>query len=99
MYEQYFKELKTRSLDQKGPVQFVLTFPKVKHKSSKKVKKETSGSIQLSQDHRFGFIGLESQEKEMKARKVTMVRENVLKWESGRAEERNGASVRGREML
>lgn len=78
MYEHYFTELKTRSLDQKGPVQFVLTFPKIKYKNSKKVKKEISGSIQLSQDHRFGFIGLESQEKEMKAQGVNYVGEDQV---------------------
>tara|TARA_B100000446_G_scaffold187118_1_gene215266 strand:- start:1830 stop:2432 length:603 start_codon:yes stop_codon:yes gene_type:complete len=77
MYEKYFKELKTRSLDQKGPVQLVLTFPKIKHKVSKKTK-EAPKSIQLSQDHRFGFIGLETQEKEMRSQGVTYVGEDQV---------------------
>ena len=78
MYEKYFTELKTRSLNQKGPVQLVLTFPKVKHKITKKTKDIPPKSIQLSQDHRFGFIGLESQEKEMKSQGVVYVGEEQV---------------------
>lgn len=76
MYVSHLQELKSKTLLPQSSAKLVLVF-----KASTKKKKKgdlQNGTIQLSQDHRFGFIGLPSQEKELRAQGMLYVGEDKV---------------------
>lgn len=75
MFTPYLKEVQARSLEKKGLLKLVVILTASKQK---KKREEEERFIQLLQDHRFGFIGLPSQEKELRTQGLLCVGEETV---------------------